>query len=153
MHIHFEIRNSVDNSVARVQQFLAAADHSVSGVASESMIKIIRIQRFGNSMFRPEFTGKFTSTLDGCNLNGDFRLPQRASGFIKAWFLVVSGLIICAAAMGIQTGYSEWWQVPLGGVGVLFVGLLFLLFAKFYYRGDEDWITQQLRIQLESGDT
>jgi hypothetical protein len=53
--------------------------------------------------------------------------------------------------MGIRTGYSEWWQVPLGGVGVLFVGLLFLLFAKFYYRGDEDWIAQQLRSLLGSG--
>jgi hypothetical protein len=53
--------------------------------------------------------------------------------------------------MGIRTGYSEWWQVPLGGVGVLLVGILFLLFAKYYYRGDEAWIAQQLRNLHGSG--
>ena len=53
--------------------------------------------------------------------------------------------------MEIRTGYSEWWQVPLGGVGVLLAGFLFLLFAKFYYRGDEAWIAQQLRNPLGSG--
>jgi hypothetical protein len=56
-----------------------------------------------------------------------------------------------AAAKGIRAGYSEWWQVPLGGAGVLLVGFLFLLFAKFYYRGDEGWIAQQLRTLLGSG--
>jgi hypothetical protein len=151
MQVHIEIRNSVDISVARVRHFLAAADHSVSGAASESMVRIIRIQRFGNSIFRPEFNGKFSSTPDGCNLCGIFRLSDQASGFIKSWFLGVSVLIICAAGMGIRTGYSEWWQVPLGGVGVLLIGSLFLLFAKFYYRGDEDWIAQQLRSLLGSG--
>jgi len=153
MQVHIEIRKSVNNSVVLVQQFLAAADHSVTGAASESMVKIIRIQRIGNSIFRPEFNGNFTPTPDGCILHGQFLLSRRASGFIKAWFLGVSVLIICAAAMGIRTGYSGWWQVPLGGVSVLLVGILFLLFAKYYYHRDEDWIVQQLRIQLGSGNT
>jgi hypothetical protein len=152
MKVHIEIRNGVESSVARVQHFLAAADHSVSGAASEAMVRIIRIQRIGNSIFRPEFNGTITSTPDGCILHGNFRLSDQASGIIKAWFWGVIVLIICAAGMGIRTGYSQWWQVPLGGVGVLLAGFLFLLFAKYFYRGDEDWIAQQLRSLLGPGD-
>jgi len=153
MQVHIETRNSVNNSVALVQQFLAAAHQSVSGAASESMVRIIRIQRIGNSIFRPEFYGNFISTSNGCILHGQFRLSKQASGFITWWFLGVSFLTILAAAEGVRTGYSGWWQVPLGGVSVLLVGFLFLLFAKYYYRHDGDWIAQQLRILLGSGNT
>lgn len=152
MQVHIEIRNNVESSVARVQHFLAAGDHSVSGAASESMVRIIRTQRIGNSIFRPEFNGTFNSTPDGCNLHGGFRLSHKASGFIKAWLSGVGVLVVCAAGIGIWSGYSEWWQVPLGGVGVLLVGLLLLLFSKYFYRGDEDWIAQQLRNLLGPGD-
>jgi hypothetical protein len=153
MQVHIESSNSVNNSVALVRDFLAAADHSVSGAASESMVRIIRIQRIGNSIFRPEFNGSFSSTPDGCILHGQFRLSKQASGLIKSWFVGVSVLLIFAAVSGARTGYNGWWQVPLGGVSVLLVGFLFLLFAKYYYRDDEDWIVHQLRSQLESGST
>lgn len=153
MEVHIEIGDTVSNSVAQVQRFLAAANHSVLGAASESTVRIIRIQRIGNSIFRPEFNGTFTSTPDGCNLHGNFQLSDQASRFIKGWFAAVCVLIVCAAGMGISTGYREWWQVPLGGVGVLLVGILFLLFASYYYRHDKDWIVQQLRIQLENSYT
>ena len=150
MQVHIEVRDSVENAVARVQRFLAAADHAVCGVAAESQVRIIRTQRIGNSLFRPEFHGTFTSTPDGCNLRGSFRLSDQASGIIKAWFLGVSVLVVGAAVVGIRTGYSEWWQVPLGGISVLLVGVLFLRFASYYYRGDKHWIVQQLRTQLGS---
>jgi hypothetical protein len=152
MKVHIEIRNNVESSVARVQHFLAASDHSVAGAACESMVRIIRTQRIGNSIFRPEFNGTFNSTPDGCVLHGNIRLSDQASGIIKAWFWGVIALIIVSAGMGIRTGYSQWWQVPLGGVGVLLVGFLFLLFAKYFYRGDEDWIAQQLRSLLGPDD-
>ena len=74
-----QIRDSIDNAVARLQLFLATSDHSVSGVASESVVRIIRTQRIGNSLFRPEFNGTFTSTPDGCTVRGTFRLSHRAS--------------------------------------------------------------------------
>jgi len=153
MQVHIEIGDSVDNSVARVQRFLATADNSVSGTASESIVRIVRIQRIGNSIFRPEFNGVFTSTPDGCNLDGNFRLSNRASRLMKSWFAGVGVLVIAAAGMGMRAGYSKWWQVPLGGVGVLLVGVLFLLFASYYYRRDKDWIVQQLRTQLETCNT
>jgi hypothetical protein len=92
------------------------------------------------------------SKLRSCDLHGNFRLSDQASGIIKAWFGGVIALIICAAGMGIRTAYSEWWQVPLGGIGVLLAGFLFLLLAKYFYRGDEDWIAQQLRSLLGPGD-
>jgi hypothetical protein len=148
MQVHIEISDSVENSIARLQRFLVATDNSVSGAASGSMVRIIRIQRISNSIFRPEFNGTFTPTAGGCNLHGNLRLSDRASGLLKAWFLGVGVLIIGAAVMGIRTGYSEWWQVPLGGIAVLLMGVLFLLFASYYYRGDKDWIVQQLQIQL-----
>jgi hypothetical protein len=151
MQVHIEIRSNIESSVARVQHFLAAANDSVSGAASESMVRIIRIQRNGNSIFRPEFNGTFTPTADGCKLHGDFRLSRRASGILKAWFSGVGVLVIIAAGIGIQSGYREWWQVPLGGVGILLAGFLFLLFAKFYYRGDEEWTAQQLGSLLGGG--
>jgi hypothetical protein len=153
MQVHIEIRDSVENSVARVQRFLAVPDHSVSGAATESMVRIIRTQRIGNSLFRPEFNGTFTSTPYGCSLQGDFRLSHRASGIMKAWFSGVGVLVIIAAGIGVQSGYHEWWQVPLVGVAVLLGGVLFLWFARFYYRRDRDWIMQQLQSLLESENT
>jgi hypothetical protein len=152
MQIQIEIRDSVEKSVARVQRFLATADNSVSGTASESMVRVVRIQRIGNSIFRPEFNGVFTSSPDGCNLDGNFRLSNRASRLMKGWFAGVGVLAIAAAGMGIRAGYSKWWQVPFGGIGVSLVGVLFLLFARYYYRRDTDWIVQQLRTQLGSDD-
>jgi hypothetical protein len=152
MQVHIESRNSVEDSVDRVRRFLAAPDHSVSGAASESLVRIIRTQRIGNSIFRPDFNGTLTSTPNGCTLHGTFRLTDKASGYMKAWFSGVIVLIVLAAAMGIRTGYSQWWQVPLGGVSVLLIGVAFLLFANYYYRRDKGWIVQQLRTQLGSDD-
>lgn len=67
---------------------------------------------------------------------------------MKAWFSGVGVLVVIAGGIGIQSGYRQWWQVPLGVVALLLGGALFLWFARFYYRRDKDWIVQQLRIQL-----
>ena len=152
MQVNIEITNTVDNAVARLQHFLAA-DRSISGTVSESTVRIIRTQSLGNSIFRPEFNGTFTSTPAGCSLHGDFRLSDQATGLMKAWFLGMSSLAIIAAVMGIRTGYSEWWAVPLGGLRVLLGGVLFVWFANYYYRADRDWIVQQLRTRLGTGNT
>ena len=148
MQVQMETNESVDNAVARLQRFIAAPENFVTGTASESAVKIMRTQRIANSLFRPEFNGTFTATPNGCTLNGDFRLSRRASGMMKAWFSAVAVLAIIAAGVGIQSGYPQWWQVPLGGVAVGLGGVLFLMFARFYYRKDKDWIFGQLEIQL-----
>ena len=152
MQVNIETKDSVDRCVARLQHYLAAADrYTVSGTASASTVRIIRTQEFGNSIFRPEFDGAFVSTRDGCDLQGNFRLSDKAAGIKKAWFLSISIIVIFGAGMGIRAGYSDWWQLPLAGVGILLLGVLFFRFANYYYRGDKDWIVRQLRSLLASG--
>ena len=53
----FEITDSVQNSVARLLRFLDAPERSVSGTASDSLVRIISTQRVGNSIFRPGLNG------------------------------------------------------------------------------------------------
>ena len=149
MQLQIESQSRANDVVDKLQHWLTNPDNSVSGVASESTVRVIRTQSLGNSVFRPEFNGNITSAPVGCNLHGHFQFSSSASGILKAWFSGVGVLVIASAGMGIRTQYPEWWPVPVGGIGVLLFGVLFVWFSRHYYREDKDWIIEQLRIQLE----
>lgn len=150
VQVEIETRHSINEALMRLNSFLAAEINFVSGDASKSGVRIIRIQEFGNSLFRPEFQGALIVTPNGCSLRGNFALSRRASGPFKSWFSAVCALIILSAGVGLQTGYAQWWQVPSVGACIMMGGIGFLLFAKRYYSSDQEWIVRKLRTELEA---
>ena len=160
MQLSIESKYAIGESVERLQRIttnvssLTGYDQLLSGSVSESMVRLRKIDRDStNSIFRPELLGHFDRFPCGSRLTGRFGFSRQAVAFMRVWFGSVCVLILIAAVLEIWHQLSDWWKVPLAGVGVLAAGVLFLIIAKLTYRSDEVWITRQIMNAIDGTQT
>lgn len=140
-----------DIAIQRLKTLLAREQSvcAAQGAIVDSTVTLTRIQRLGNSVFRPQFSGILVPTESGSVLRGDFRLPDSARSAIWIWFVAV-GLWTClSAVVWIRERFRDAWVLPLSGVAMAAFGLAFVCFAKRYYRSDRDWILRALKDELQ----
>jgi hypothetical protein len=141
-----------DEALKRLKNLLTGLkeSRSATGETSGSSIALMRSQRVGNSIFRPQFYGEVSSGETECSLNGEFRLSRTAKTFARGWFGFVGVWTMLTSALAIQSTEPYSWVLPLAGVVLLGIGVLFLWFAQRYYESDKDWILRILSDELRT---
>jgi hypothetical protein len=122
---------------------------ALSGHVTQSGIEVMRTQRFGNSAFRPQFSGVVKSTSFGTSIVGSFGISKRAKSFMRRWFFSVGAWLIGTIIVAWTAHIPILWYLPLGGVALLAIGAAFLHFAKSYYREDQQWLLKLLSDALD----
>jgi hypothetical protein len=109
---------------------------------------LVRVQPLGNSLFRPEFSGRRESTEDNCRLHGTFGFRDSAVVVMRAWLVSAVVLVITSAVISYRSQMPRWWLIPFGGLVVGLAGAMIFRFSRLYYRSDEAWLLNRIAGEL-----
>ncbi len=137
--------------IARLERLIQVSSnaHRVSGEISGSSFRLMCSQSVGNSTLRPEFAGTVESASIGSEVKGDFQFARSTRQFLTRWF-VFSTLWTVGAGMfvALRPDPPALKVLPLAGVGMLLMGILFVRFAKSYYRDDQAKLASAISEEL-----
>lgn len=152
--IEIDSKLPVNEATQRLRHLLANMKDStgqfsvLSGHVTDSHLDMIRTERLANSVFRPQFAATLRRTESGTRLVGDFILSGKARSIVRVSFASVGVWLILSIIVAASSGQPILWYLPVVGGLVLVLGLLFLRFARTYYRDDEDWILRLIAENL-----
>jgi hypothetical protein len=139
------------DAVFRLERLIQVSSktHRFSGEISGSSFRLMCSQSVGNSAVRPEFSGIVEATSSGSEVKGDFQFSKSARRFLSSWF--VFGTLWTVGA-GVSVAHQPVPPVlkilPMAGVGMLVIGVVFVRFAKSYYRDDQTRLTRAISDEL-----
>ena len=98
--------------------------------------------------FAPRFVGRFVYDAKGTVLTGGFRIGVFPRGFMALWF----GFIVVwtiAAMVSVTTGYQiPEALLPLAGIGMLVIGIIFVRLSTWLSRSDISYIQSTIEKAL-----
>ena len=141
---------SVEDALHRFDRLLESASQSctLAGKRDGRSFSVMRAQRFGNSVMRPQLAGSIEQTEAGCVIKSEFGFRQSVKISLRLWFVFIGLWTIASGLIAFHTGPASLWLLPAAGVTMALMGVLFVQFSKSYYRSDREWLAKLLSEEL-----
>jgi hypothetical protein len=135
------LRNSTWRTV-----FAALLTECAVGSVDEDHVRLQRVIPFVGNTFKPVFVGSFVERNGRTTLEGRFTLFRATKIFMTFWFAFILlwipiAIIAIASHIGSLRKEPELLLLPVGGVTLLFLGLVMLRFGWWVSRRDIDFLS------------
>ena len=144
VHLDFSISASEAEKRLRqrVNSCIGLKEALVGNVSNK--VWLMRGVPFFQNSFRPILVGKFTNNMKGCAFIGEFRLHRLVQMSISVWVAFAILWSIVAIIIVLAQGQFEKIPFAFGGLGMAFVGEIFVRFGMFLSRYDKKWILRKV---------
>ena len=140
----------VDEALQRLDRLLAGASEaeSLAGKRDGRTFSMMRAQRHGKDILRPQLSGIIEPSEAGCALRGEFRFCRRARIGLRLWFAFGGLWTVASMLVGFRMGLHSLWVLPAVGVAMVLMGAVSVQFATAYYNRDREWLVKLLCKEL-----
>lgn len=140
----------VDEALQRVDRLLAGASEaeSLAGERDGRTFSVMRAQRLGKDILRPQLSGIIEPAEAGCAIRGEFRFCRRVRIGLRLWFAFGGLWTVASMLVGFRMGLHSLWVLPAAGVAMVLIGAVSVQFATAYYNRDREWLVKLLSEEL-----
>lgn len=112
---------------------------------SEEQVSLERAIPFVHNSFKPVFVGRIKKLGTGSRIEGIFRMNRATQVFMTFWF----GFCVFFTLVDFSKVVDGQSSFPLGGIAMIFLGVLMVRLGRWFARNDQAWISSVVISAIE----